>query len=82
MWLSPLSARFLCSCHPPCQPGSHFTKSVIVFDINLDYTNAMNRLQYLVDGHYLDNATDNVDVTVMSFNGRFTGNGASERASE
>ena len=55
---------------------------MIVFDINLDYTNAMNRLQYLVDGHYLDNATDNVDVTVMSFNGRFTGNGVSERASE
>ena len=29
----------------------------------------MNRLQYLVDGHYIDNGTDTVEVKLISFNG-------------
>ena len=40
-----------------------------MFDINLHYEDAMNRLQYLIDGHYIDNATDSIDVMVLTYNG-------------
>ena len=44
----------------------------IVFDINLDYTSAMNRMQYLVDGHYIDNGTESVDVQFITYNGELS----------
>ena len=43
----------------------------LVFDINLDYPSTMSRLQYLVDGYYIDNATDSIDVTLVTFNGEW-----------
>lgn len=46
-----------------------FTKFPLVFDINLDYTSAMNRLQYLVDGNYIDNATQSVEMLLTTYNG-------------
>ena len=52
----------------PLQAG--FQRYPTVFDINLDYTNTMNRLQYLVDGHYIDNATASVDLKLITFNGK------------
>ena len=44
-----------------------------MFDINLDYTQAMNRLQYLVDGNYIDNATKSVQVLLTTYNGQCCG---------
>ncbi|GJP56726.1 hypothetical protein CLOM_g15778 [Closterium sp. NIES-68] len=41
----------------------------LVFDINLDYQGAMNRLRYLVDGAYIDNATRQVEVSFITHNG-------------
>ena len=41
----------------------------IVFDINLNYANTMNRMTYLVDGHYIDNQTNSIDVQLITFNG-------------
>lgn len=41
----------------------------LVFDINLDRRNAMRRMQYLVDGGYIDNQTKSVDVQLITFNG-------------
>ena len=49
--------------------SSGFDRFPVVFDINLHYEDAMNRLQYLVDGHYIDNATDSIDVQLLTFNG-------------
>ena len=54
------------------QLSNGISRSTLVFDINLDYTNTMNRLQYLVDGHYIDNATDTLSVMLITFNGALT----------
>lgn len=40
-----------------------------IFDVNLNYQGAVNRLTYLADGHYLDNETRSVDVQFITFNG-------------
>ncbi|CAI7881097.1 unnamed protein product [Closterium sp. NIES-53] len=41
----------------------------LVFDVNLDSEAATRRLQYLVDGNYIDNATRSVQVSFVTFNG-------------
>ncbi|CAI5476233.1 unnamed protein product [Closterium sp. Yama58-4] len=41
----------------------------LVFDVNLDNEAATKRLQYLVDGNYIDNATRSVQVSFVTFNG-------------
>ncbi|CAI5484977.1 unnamed protein product, partial [Closterium sp. Yama58-4] len=41
----------------------------LVFDINLDHRGAENRLQYLVDGLYIDNATRKLEVSFITHNG-------------
>ena len=41
----------------------------LVFDIDLKNANAMRRLQYLIDGHYIDNETRAIDVQFITFNG-------------
>lgn len=43
-----------------------------MFDINLSQENAANRLQYLADALYLDNATDIVTVRVITYNGELS----------
>lgn len=43
----------------------------VVFDINLDQNGAQNRLQYLMDGLFLDNATDVLTVQLVTYNGEF-----------
>ena len=56
--------------HPLCAClQSDLTAYPIVFDVNLDYANAMNRMTYLVDGHYIDNQTKSVDMQLITFNG-------------
>ncbi|CAI5462638.1 unnamed protein product [Closterium sp. Yama58-4] len=50
-------------------PMDSLTTLPLVFDINLDYEAAMRRLQYLVDGSYIDNGTRTVDVSFITFNG-------------
>lgn len=40
-----------------------------MFDINLSNRGAMRRLQYLVDGLYLDENTSSVDAYLITFNG-------------
>lgn len=42
----------------------------VVIDVNLDQTGASNRLQYLVDGLYLDNATETLTVRLPTYNGK------------
>ena len=66
-----LHAASTCLCvHPLCaRPQSDLTAYPIVFDVNLDYANAMNRMTYLVDGHYIDNQTKSVDMQLITFNG-------------
>lgn len=44
----------------------------LIFDINLSNQGATNRLQYLVDGLYLDNATSTVNVYLITYNGEPT----------
>ncbi|CAI5462639.1 unnamed protein product, partial [Closterium sp. Yama58-4] len=41
----------------------------LVFDINLDHRGAENRLQYLVDGLFIDNATRKLEVSFITHNG-------------
>ncbi|CAI5506833.1 unnamed protein product, partial [Closterium sp. Naga37s-1] len=41
----------------------------LVFDINLDHRGAENRLRYLVDGLYIDNATRKLEVSFITHNG-------------
>jgi hypothetical protein len=41
----------------------------LVFDINLDQAGAQARLQTLVDGLFLDNATDSVSLQLVTYNG-------------
>ncbi|CAI5516018.1 unnamed protein product [Closterium sp. Naga37s-1] len=50
-------------------PLESLTTHPLVFDINLDNEAATKRLQYLVDGSYIDNGTRSVDVTFITFNG-------------
>ena len=64
------------SCHfhllplsAPVQGG--LDAHLLVFDINLNQENAMRRMQYLVDGHYIDNQTTSVDVQFITFNGEW-----------
>ena len=66
-----LHAASTCLCvHPLCaRPQSDLTAYPLVFDVNLDYANAMNRMTYLVDGHYIDNQTKSVDMQLITFNG-------------
>ncbi|CAI7737974.1 unnamed protein product [Closterium sp. NIES-54] len=40
----------------------------LVFDINLDHRGAENRLRYLVDGLYIDNATRKLEVSFITHN--------------
>lgn len=40
-----------------------------VFDINLNNEGATRRLQYLVDGTFLDNHTRGISVSIISYNG-------------
>ena len=70
--LCPCEFSHLCTARSlPLQAG--FQRYPLVFDINLDYTNTMNRLQYLVDGHYIDNATASVSLKLITFNGEPVG---------
>lgn len=41
----------------------------LVFDINLDQAGAQARLQALVDGLFLDNATDSLSLHLVTYNG-------------
>jgi hypothetical protein len=43
----------------------------LVFDINLDQMGATNRLQYLIDGLFLDNATDTLTLKLVTYNGQY-----------
>ena len=72
--LHSLTACFLLFFH---QEG--LSRYPIVFDINLEYVDAMNRLQFLVDGHYIDNATKEIDVQFVTYNGKWE-NGVTHRA--
>lgn len=42
----------------------------LVFDVNLDQAGANERLQYMADGLFLDNATDTLTVALLTFNGK------------
>ncbi|CAI5983995.1 unnamed protein product, partial [Closterium sp. NIES-65] len=50
-------------------PTESLTSYPLVFDINLDNEAATRRLQYLVDGSYIDNGTRSIDVSFITFNG-------------
>ncbi|CAI5484978.1 unnamed protein product, partial [Closterium sp. Yama58-4] len=41
----------------------------LVFDVNLAFEDARNRLQYLADGFYVDNATRSIEVSFITHNG-------------
>ncbi|CAI5535095.1 unnamed protein product [Closterium sp. Naga37s-1] len=51
------------------RPTDSIAAYPLVFDINLDNDAATRRLQYLVDGNYIDNATRSVQVSSVTFNG-------------
>ncbi|CAI5510178.1 unnamed protein product [Closterium sp. Naga37s-1] len=48
-------------------PGS--SRFPLVFDVNLDNGAATRRLQYLVDGFFVDNYTRSIDVVLITRNG-------------
>ncbi|CAI5484981.1 unnamed protein product, partial [Closterium sp. Yama58-4] len=50
-------------------PLESLTTYPLVFGINLDNEAATRRLQYLVDGSYIDNGTRSIDVSFITFNG-------------
>ncbi|GJP79153.1 hypothetical protein CLOP_g9398 [Closterium sp. NIES-67] len=50
----------------PIESLAHFP---LVFDINLDNDAATRRLEYLVEGGYIDNSTRNIQVSFITFNG-------------
>ena len=68
---SPLSSlsRLFAPLFAPLHLQSHLVKYPLIFDINLDNRNAMKRLLYLVDGHFIDNSTRGIDVRIITFNG-------------
>lgn len=41
----------------------------VVFDTNLNYQQAVDRLQYLQDGFFIDNATKSLTVQLVTYNG-------------
>ncbi|CAI7792460.1 unnamed protein product [Closterium sp. NIES-53] len=50
-------------------PMESLTTYPLVFGINLDNEAATRRLQYLVDGSYIDNGTRSIDISFITFNG-------------
>lgn len=50
-------------------PEAGFLGYPLVFDINLNAQAADRRLQYLIDGSYIDNATRSITVSLVTYNG-------------
>lgn len=50
-------------------PETGYTGYPLVFDINLNADAANRRLQYLIDGSYIDNSTRSITVSLVTYNG-------------
>ncbi|CAI5997861.1 unnamed protein product [Closterium sp. NIES-65] len=57
-----------------CQANEKANERVfpVIFDINLDNEAATQRLQYLADSFFIDNATQSVSVAMLTYNDAFS----------
>jgi len=65
----PCPPCWLVSCTLQLFPRAGYSGYPLVFDINLNADGADRRLQYLVDGSYIDNATRSITVSLVTYNG-------------